>query len=140
MRPPRPSVMIASTSGPLARTNVARTAARAAIVRILEHLPDASLAVDATAHLHTRADRLTVEFRRLLRELLAAAVASLRTMTAAADLKLLASGKVREGRQAEYDPAWVLTKLRALARYESQATHPRACKFFLDGLDEWLGE
>ena len=51
-----------------------------------------------------------------------------------------ASGKVREGRQAEYDPAWVLTKLRALARYESQATHPRACKFFLDGLDEWLGE
>ncbi len=42
-------------------------------LRILEHLPDTSLAVDATAHLHTRADRLTVEFRRLLRELLAAA-------------------------------------------------------------------
>ena len=38
-------------------------------LRVLERLPDTALALDATAQLHTRADRLTVEFRRLLRDL-----------------------------------------------------------------------
>lgn len=42
-------------------------------LRILNHLPSAELALDPTAQTHTRADRLTVEFRRLLRELSASA-------------------------------------------------------------------
>ena len=39
-------------------------------LRVIERLPDTSLAVDPAAQLHTRADRLTVEFRRLLRDLI----------------------------------------------------------------------
>jgi hypothetical protein len=35
------------------------------------HLPDASLDVDPKAHIHTRVDRITVELRRLLAELMA---------------------------------------------------------------------
>lgn len=38
-------------------------------LRIIEKLPDPSLPLDATGQVHTRADRSTVEFRRLLREL-----------------------------------------------------------------------
>lgn len=51
-----------------------------------------------------------------------------------------AGGKVRAGRAVEFEPIWIQHKLRALARYPSQLAHPRACKFFLDGLDEWAGE
>lgn len=49
-------------------------------------------------------------------------------------------GKVREGRETPFEPEWVLAKLRALARYESQVTHARACRFFLGPFDEYLGE
>lgn len=48
-----------------------------------------------------------------------------------------AGGKVRDGREVEFEPAWVQAKLRALARYTSQVTHPRACKFFVDDLREY---
>jgi phenylpropionate dioxygenase-like ring-hydroxylating dioxygenase large terminal subunit len=41
-------------------------------LRVLDHLPSDTLALDPTAQIHTRADRLTLEFRRLLRELLTA--------------------------------------------------------------------
>ena len=40
-------------------------------LRILEHLPDQALDLDPTAQAHTRADRITVELRRLLREVVA---------------------------------------------------------------------
>lgn len=49
-------------------------------------------------------------------------------------------GKVRDGTPAPYEPIWIQHKLRALARYESQITHPRACKFFMDDLTEYLDE
>ena len=35
-------------------------------VAVLEHLPDRSLELDLPAQVHTRADRITVELRRLL--------------------------------------------------------------------------
>jgi phenylpropionate dioxygenase-like ring-hydroxylating dioxygenase large terminal subunit len=38
--------------------------------RVIERLPDTALPLEATSQLHTRADRLSVEYRRLLRELL----------------------------------------------------------------------
>jgi phenylpropionate dioxygenase-like ring-hydroxylating dioxygenase large terminal subunit len=38
-------------------------------LRVLDHLPSDALALDPTAQIHTRADRLTLEFRRLLRDL-----------------------------------------------------------------------
>lgn len=51
-----------------------------------------------------------------------------------------AAGKVRDGREVEYEPVWVGQKLRALARYETQHAHPRAHRFFLDDLREFYGE
>lgn len=51
-----------------------------------------------------------------------------------------AGGRVRDGREAPYESGWVQAKLRALARYESQAAHPRAGAFFLDDQREYLGE
>jgi len=35
-------------------------------VAVLEHLPDRTLELDLPAQVHTRADRITVELRRLL--------------------------------------------------------------------------
>lgn len=51
-----------------------------------------------------------------------------------------AFGKVRVGREVEYEPAWIESKLRALARYRSQIRHPRACKFFMDDLREYADD
>lgn len=51
-----------------------------------------------------------------------------------------AAGKVRAGCAVDYEPAWVHQKLRALCRYPSQATHPRAHLFFMDDLREWMVE
>lgn len=51
-----------------------------------------------------------------------------------------ADGKVRAGHEAEFEPVWVWQKLRALARYETQITHPRAHAFFLEDLREYLDE
>lgn len=50
-----------------------------------------------------------------------------------------AYGKVRQGVHVEFEPAWVLAKLRALARYETQVLHPRACQFFTEDLREYVG-
>lgn len=49
-------------------------------------------------------------------------------------------GKVRLGTPVLPEPAWVLAKLRALARYQTQATHPRAHVFFLQDLTEYIEE
>lgn len=49
-----------------------------------------------------------------------------------------ANGKVRDGRQAEFEPVWIGQKLRALARYETQIAHPRAHAFFLADLREYI--
>lgn len=46
-------------------------------------------------------------------------------------------GKVRAGREVEFEPAWIEHKLRALARYRSQLRHPRAWKFFIEDLREY---
>ena len=51
-----------------------------------------------------------------------------------------AEGKVRADRETEFEPVWVWQKLRALARYETQITHPRAHTFFLNDLREYLDE
>lgn len=50
------------------------------------------------------------------------------------------TGRIKSPWQAPYEPAWVQRKLRALCRYPSQATHPRACRFYLDDQREYLGE
>lgn len=50
------------------------------------------------------------------------------------------NGKVRAGAPVPYEPAWVGQKLRALARYESQWSHPRAHRFFVDDLLEFYGD
>ena len=50
-----------------------------------------------------------------------------------------AAGKVRAGTQAEFEPEWVESKLRALARYTSQLRHPRAHAFFVEDLREYHG-
>ncbi len=42
---------------------------------VIDHLPDTTVTLDPTAQVHTRADRLTVEFRRVLRDLLIEAAA-----------------------------------------------------------------
>lgn len=47
-------------------------------------------------------------------------------------------GKVREGTEAAYEPEWIEQKLRALARYSSQLQHPRAHRFFMDDLREYV--
>lgn len=47
--------------------------------------------------------------------------------------------KIRDGRLAPYEPEWVYAKLRALTRYETQATHPRASAFFTADLLEYQG-
>lgn len=39
-----------------------------------------------------------------------------------------------------FEPAWVAQKLRALCRYQTQLQHPRAHRFFLNDLFEYLGE
>lgn len=49
-----------------------------------------------------------------------------------------ANGKVREGVEVAFEPAWIQQKLRALARYTSQIAHPRAHAFFLDDLREYV--
>ena len=46
-------------------------------------------------------------------------------------------GKVRDGRTVPYEPEWVHAKLRALCRYKTQATHPRAGAFFTWDLLEY---
>ena len=46
-------------------------------------------------------------------------------------------GKVRDGRAVPYEPEWVHAKLRALCRYQTQATHPRAGDFFTWDLLEY---
>lgn len=51
-----------------------------------------------------------------------------------------ASGKVRDGDEVEFEPAWIGQKLRALARYESQINHPRACGFFAEDLREYIDQ
>lgn len=51
-----------------------------------------------------------------------------------------ASGKVTSDQRVPHEPIWVQQKLRALARYTSQITHPRANQFFLNDLHEYLGE
>lgn len=48
-----------------------------------------------------------------------------------------AHGKVRAGREVEFEPEWIEAKLRALARYRTQIRHPRANTFFLDDLREY---
>lgn len=48
-----------------------------------------------------------------------------------------ANGKVRDGVPVEFEPAWVGQKLRALARYETQHSHPRAHQFFTWDLAEY---
>jgi len=47
------------------------------------------------------------------------------------------AGKVRDGRSVPYEPEWVHAKLRALCRYQTQATHPRAGAFFTWDLLEY---
>jgi hypothetical protein len=49
------------------------------------------------------------------------------------------AGKVRDGQLVTFEPEWVYHKLRALILYESQATHPRAFKFFTWDLAEFYG-
>jgi LmbE family N-acetylglucosaminyl deacetylase len=49
-----------------------------------------------------------------------------------------AAGKVRRGTLVPIEPVWIGQKLRALARYESQITHPRAHQFFMDDLQEYV--
>lgn len=39
----------------------------------------------------------------------------------------------------QHAPEWTLLKLRALACYRSQIRHPRANKFFMQGLHEYVG-
>lgn len=51
-----------------------------------------------------------------------------------------ANGKVRDGREVEFEPVWAQAKLRALARYESQLRHPRAHTFFLQDLREYVDD
>ena len=46
-------------------------------------------------------------------------------------------GKVRDGREVAFEPAWIQHKLRALARYTTQIGHPRAHRFFLEDLREF---
>lgn len=51
-----------------------------------------------------------------------------------------ASGKVRNGYVVPSDPEWSDLKRQALACYETQRTHPRACIFYDErqfGLDEY---
>lgn len=49
-------------------------------------------------------------------------------------------GKVRIGDPVPFEPIWVGQKLRALARYQSQIAHPRACQFFAWDLLEYGGQ
>lgn len=49
-------------------------------------------------------------------------------------------GRVMSARPVDFEPAWVLAKLRALCRFESQATHRAAHAFFLDCQREYYGE
>lgn len=48
-----------------------------------------------------------------------------------------AAGKVRRGTPVQFEPEWVERKLRALAMFQSQLSHPRAHKFFMDDLHEY---
>lgn len=48
--------------------------------------------------------------------------------------------KIDSVHRVEYEPEWVLAKLRALSRYETQIRHPRACGFFLQDMNEYMGE
>jgi predicted SAM-dependent methyltransferase len=50
------------------------------------------------------------------------------------------AGKVRSDRPVPFEPVWVQQKLRALSRYTSQLTHPRAHQFFTWDLAEFYGE
>lgn len=47
--------------------------------------------------------------------------------------------KVRSDRPVPFEPEWVGQKLRALTRYTTQHTHPRAHQFFAQDLYEYLG-
>lgn len=48
-------------------------------------------------------------------------------------------GKVRAGQPVPHEPEWAYAKLRALCRYKTQATHPRAFGFFMADLAEYQG-
>jgi glycosyltransferase involved in cell wall biosynthesis len=48
-----------------------------------------------------------------------------------------AAGKVRAGTEVKYETEWIEAKLRALSRYKTQLTHPRAHQFFLNDLREY---
>jgi hypothetical protein len=47
--------------------------------------------------------------------------------------------KVRSAHVVPFEPEWVGQKLRALARYETQSSHPRAYNFFMQDLFEYYG-
>lgn len=47
--------------------------------------------------------------------------------------------KVRTGQPVPFEPDWVPQKMRALLRYSSQITHPRAHQFFTHDLLEYHG-
>jgi LmbE family N-acetylglucosaminyl deacetylase len=47
--------------------------------------------------------------------------------------------KVRSDRPIPFELPWIAQKLRALSRYQSQLTHPRAHAFFLNDLREYWG-
>lgn len=51
-----------------------------------------------------------------------------------------ASGKVTSAWPVLFEPEWAHQKLRALTRYRTQATHARACEFFLRDQHEFMGE
>jgi SAM-dependent methyltransferase len=48
--------------------------------------------------------------------------------------------KVRNDRPIPFELPWIAQKLRALSRYHSQLTHPRAHAFFLEDLREYWGD
>jgi LmbE family N-acetylglucosaminyl deacetylase len=52
----------------------------------------------------------------------------------------VAGDKIRDGRPVAPEPAWVQAKLRALACYQTQISHPRARAFFLGDLAEYYGQ
>lgn len=48
--------------------------------------------------------------------------------------------RVTSDHPVPFEPVWVQQKLRALSRYTSQLTHPRAHTFFLEPLHEFYGD
>lgn len=52
----------------------------------------------------------------------------------------LAAARVRSDTPVAYEPEWVHRKLNALARYQTQASHPLICSLFLDDQREYYDE